>query len=186
MLLAVQVNATCIFKKKGKKPLSHISFFDLFISLFLFQDFSEADQCRTLGFTSEKAFNGKRLVNHVIRIVEVKVKKFCEALCFMEPYCVSINYDNRVRRNGKYKCELNNVTHEGHERELIKEENYFYHATEVSVILCNGSSNVITIPIIFIFYYIYHYSYHFLLILYVYIKLATHQFLMRFFHFLSV
>ena len=31
-------------------------------------------------------------------------------------------------------CELNNVTHEGHEGDLIEEENYFYHAAEVTAI----------------------------------------------------
>ena len=49
----------------------------------------------------------------------------------MEPNCVSINLNKRVDGNGNYKCELNNATHEGHEDELKKEENYFYHAAEV-------------------------------------------------------
>lgn len=30
-----------------------------------------------------------------------------------------------------YKCELNNVTHEGYEQELVDDENYFYHASKV-------------------------------------------------------
>ena len=84
-----------------------------------------------MEFTPEKAFNGKRLINHVIRIVEVMKKEFCENVCFMEPNCVSINLEKRVDGNGNYKCELNNATHEGHEDELKKEENYFYHAAEV-------------------------------------------------------
>ena len=60
------------------------------------------------------------------------VKKFCENVCFMEPDCVSINLNKRADGNGKYRCELNNVTHEGHEDELKEEENYFYHAAEAS------------------------------------------------------
>ena len=52
-------------------------------------------------------------------------------MCFMEPNCVSINLNKRVDGNGNYECELNNATHEGHEDELKKEENYFYHAAEV-------------------------------------------------------
>ena len=35
---------------------------------------------------------------------------------------------------GKYKCELNNVTHEGHEHEWRENPNHFYHAAEVRVI----------------------------------------------------
>ena len=101
------------------------------------QDFSDADQCRNLEFGPEKAFEGKRLINHVIRIAEVMVKKFCRNVCYREPDCVSINVENQADGDGKYKCELNNVTHEGHEDELKEEENYFYHAAEVSVTLNN-------------------------------------------------
>ena len=60
------------------------------------------------------------------------VTKFCENVCFMEPDCVSINLDKRADGNGKYRCELNNVTHEGHEDELKEDENYLYHGAEAS------------------------------------------------------
>ena len=80
-------------------------------------------------------FAGKRLVNHRIRTIEVMEKRFCRALCFMEPDCVSINLDKRVDGSGNYKCELNNVTHEGHEHELREEENSFYHAAKVGLSL---------------------------------------------------
>ena len=51
----------------------------------------------------------------------------------MEPDCVSINLYTRGDRNGNYKCELNNATHEGHEEKLIEEEIYSYHAAEVNI-----------------------------------------------------
>ena len=85
-----------------------------------------------MEFRPEKAFDGKRLINHVIRIAEVMVTTFCENVCYMEPDCVSINLDKRPDGDGKHKCELNNVTHEGHEDELKEQENYFYHAAEAS------------------------------------------------------
>ncbi|XP_066026287.1 uncharacterized protein [Pocillopora verrucosa] len=88
-----------------------------------------ADQCRNLEF-GQKAFEGKRLVNHTIRTVEITVSRFCENLCYMEPDCVSINLYTRGDGNGNYKCELNNATHEGHEGKLIEEEMYSYHAAE--------------------------------------------------------
>ena len=109
--------------------LSFITFQIWLISVF--KEFSEADQCRTLEFRPEKEFDGKRLVNHVIRIVEVTVRKFCETMCYMEPDCVSINLDKRAGGRGVYRCELNNVTHEGHEDELTNNASYFYHAAEV-------------------------------------------------------
>ena len=95
--------------------------------------FCDADQCRVLEFTPEKAFDGKRLINHVIRIVEVLTMNFCENMCYMEPDCVSINLDKRVSEHGEYKCELNNVTHERHEHDLKDEDRYFYRAAEVGV-----------------------------------------------------
>ena len=107
-----------------------VFFFVLFI---IIEDLSEADQCRKLKFTPEKAFDGKRLIYHVIRVAEVTTKDFCENVCFMEPDCVSINLDKRVSGHGVYKCELNNVTHERHEHDLKDEDRYFYRAAEVGV-----------------------------------------------------
>ena len=109
------------------------SVFLFLISLINFKEFSDADQCRVLEFTPEKAIDGKLLTNHVIRIVEVLTMNFCENMCYMEPDCVSINLDKRVSGHGGYKCELNNVTHERHEHDLKKKERYFYHAAEVGV-----------------------------------------------------
>ena len=107
------------------------SFFRIFF--INFKGFCDADQCRQLEFTPEKAFDGKRLINHAIRIVEVLTMSFCDNICYMEPDCVSINVHKRVSSHGRYKCELNNVTHERHEHDLEKKDDYFYHAAEVSV-----------------------------------------------------
>ena len=78
-----------------------------------------------MEFRPEKEFDGKRLVNHVIRIVEVTVREFCETMCYMEPDCVTINLHKRAGGRGVYRCELNNVTHEGHEDELTNNASYF-------------------------------------------------------------
>ena len=100
---------------------------------FYFKDVCIADQCRNLEFRPEKAFEGKRLINHTIRTVEITVSRFCENLCYMEPDCISINLCLRANGNGNYKCELNNATHEGHEKKLIEQEMYSYHASEVDI-----------------------------------------------------
>ena len=86
-----------------------------------------------MEFSPEKAFEEKRLIQHAIRIVEVVDPRFCENLCYMEPDCVSINLDKREDRHGNYKCELNNVTHEGYEHQLEDREGFFYHAAEVNI-----------------------------------------------------
>ena len=51
----------------------------------------------------------------------------------MEPDCVSIKLYAQADGNGNYKCELNNATHEGHEKKLIEQEMYSYHASEVDI-----------------------------------------------------
>ncbi|XP_066025908.1 uncharacterized protein [Pocillopora verrucosa] len=106
------------------------------------QDFCDADQCRKLEFTPEKTFDGRRLINHVIRIVEVLTMNFCDNMCYMEPDCVSINLYKRVSGHGAYKCELNNVTHERHEHDLEKVDDYVYHAAESACVdnPCNNNS----------------------------------------------
>nr|XP_058952918.1 uncharacterized protein LOC131780323 [Pocillopora verrucosa] len=85
--------------------------------------------CRDLVFSTTRLFEGKRLINYMIRAVEVKDKKFCAALCFMENNCFSYNTKTRSI-NGKLKCELNNATHEEHENDLLDNPDYVYRAAE--------------------------------------------------------
>ena len=39
---------------------------------------------------------------------------------------MSANLDKLMIGHGRYKCESNNVTHEGHEHDLEEEESYFF------------------------------------------------------------
>ena len=39
---------------------------------------------------------------------------------------MSANLDKLMIGHGGYKCESNNVTHEGHEHDLEEEESYFF------------------------------------------------------------
>ena len=79
-----------------------------------------------------KAFEGKRLINHVIRIVDVMDMEFCGAMCFMEDNCVSYNVMTRDGI-GVQKCELNNATHEGQENDLEDNNDYVYNGAEVRI-----------------------------------------------------
>ena len=94
-----------------------------------------SDQCRTLKFSPTKAFIGRRLINHVIRVSDVSIDNFCMALCYMEPNCVSFNLKLAASDNGNHKCELNNSTHEGYENDLSQNPNYKYHGAEVRNII---------------------------------------------------
>ena len=52
-----------------------------------------------MKFTSEKAFDGRRLINYMIRIFEVMSMDFCDSMICVEPDCVRINLDKRVKKD---------------------------------------------------------------------------------------
>jgi len=105
---------------------------------------SEAQgQCRNLRFTSAP-IHGHRLNNHVIRTIGVMNEDFCELQCYMEPNCVSYNFDEKEDANGQNKCDLNNATYEHdneHSCDLAKSESYVYRGAEVSMKLKVESNN---------------------------------------------
>ena len=97
--------------------------------------FTFLGQCRNLRFTSAPV-HGYRLNNHVIRTISVMNEDFCELQCYMEPNCVSYNFNKRKEENGQHKCDLNNATSEHdneHSGDLTKNENYVYRGAEVSM-----------------------------------------------------
>ena len=82
-------------------------------------------ECRQLEFNH--IFDGKRLKNHVIRTVDVPSERSCRTLCYMEPNCVSYNF-NKVKR----KCELNNSTLKEVEENMQESNpNYIYSGAKV-------------------------------------------------------
>ena len=83
-----------------------------------------------MEFRAEQVLKGKRLMNHVIRSVDVMDQQFCGALCFMEDNFVSYNYIT-TSETVKQKCELNNATYEGHEEDLQEHSNYVYSGAKV-------------------------------------------------------
>ena len=77
------------------------------------------------------AFDGKRLINHLIRTIESVHEDFCGSLCFMEHSCVSYNIKTTSGSPIAAKCELNNSTHKDYPQDLKSEDNYIYRGTEV-------------------------------------------------------
>ena len=76
-------------------------------------------------------FADKRLVNHNITTIQVRDMDACELLCYHEPNCVSINFENKASAEGKYSCDLNNSTHQEHDDDFVEKMGYFYHGAEV-------------------------------------------------------
>ena len=87
-----------------------------------------SDICRQIEF--DHSFDGKRLKNHVIRTAEVQSERSCRTLCYMEPNCVSYNF-NKVTR----KCELNNSTSREGEGNMESNPGYIYCGAKVCKVL---------------------------------------------------
>ena len=72
----------------------------------------------------------------MIRTIDVSNVDFCQLQCYLEPNCVSYNFNKKEEANERHKCDLNNATYE-HDNELsgdlAKNENYVYRGAEVSI-----------------------------------------------------
>ena len=90
-----------------------------------------SDQCRELLFDPDKVFSGRRLINHLIRVTDVKSEAFCQMLCYLEPDCVSYNFQMESGEPESHQCELNNSTYEDHTNNLRLNPAYEYHGAEV-------------------------------------------------------
>jgi len=102
--------------------------FVLFASLFP----DAQGHCRNLRFTIDP-IHGYRLENHVIRTIDVINEDICQLKCYMEPNCVSYNFNKKEEANGQHKCDLNNATskhHNIHSGDLAKNESYVYREAE--------------------------------------------------------
>ena len=91
-----------------------------------------SDDCRQLEFMPDYYYDGKRLKNHVIYTTDVFAEGSCRTLCYMEPNCVSYNFNTTASDNGRHHCELNNATHEGSRDDLVGVPDYFYRGSKVS------------------------------------------------------
>lgn len=78
------------------------------------------------------AFDGRRLINHVIRTIEFVERAFCGALCYMEHNCISYNMVIINGSSTASTCELNNSTHNEHPEDLRPWSNFVYQGTNVS------------------------------------------------------
>ena len=97
--------------------------------------------CRQLQFYH--TVDGKRLKNHVIRTVDVIGDRSCRTLCYMEPNCVSYNFNRATR-----KCDLNNSTLREREENVEKNPEYIYFGAKVQIIcLLLGNKLTVKLPI---------------------------------------
>ena len=70
----------------------------------------------------------------MIRTVEIISEDICQLKCYLEPNCVSYNFNKEKETNGKHKCDLNNATYEhDNEHSGAMNEHYVYRGAEVSI-----------------------------------------------------
>ena len=71
----------------------------------------------------------------MIQTIDVINEDICQLKCYLEPNCVSYNF-NKNEENGKRKCDLNNATYEHdneHSGDFAKKESYLYRGVEVDI-----------------------------------------------------
>ena len=70
-------------------------------------------------------------MKHVIETIKVVDFDLCELQCYLQPNCVSINFNVTPDSEGRHECELNNATHRSHDNELMNKDGYLYKGAEV-------------------------------------------------------
>ena len=95
------------------------------MALLTFKKFCFSGHCRI----TIDPIPGFQLQNHVVRTIDVSNEDICQLQCYLEPNCVSYNFNKKEAANGKRKCDndMNNATYEHdneHSNDLAKEENY--------------------------------------------------------------
>ena len=61
---------------------------------------------------------------------------FCDGLCYMDQNCASYNMMKRSKLEGN-RCELNNATHEGNEKDMEENADYIYRGAKVTLLASN-------------------------------------------------
>ena len=77
------------------------------------------------------SMEGRTLVGHVFKGVELPSPDVCEINCFLEADCVSFNVIHW--EDGKYWCELSNSDHIAHPDDLVYRVNTNYQPCLVRV-----------------------------------------------------
>ena len=72
-----------------------------------------------------------RLVGHVTKTLLVQSETACEAYCFDDDDCMSINLGPQ-RKGGQHKCELSLSDHNIHPKDLMQQQGFIYKSVWVS------------------------------------------------------
>ena len=96
----------------------------------MLQDNPASEDCRVMEF--KQPIINHILAGHVIKSLQVKSETGCEAHCFEDNDCMSVNLGppQQVR---KHLCELSSSDHNLHPGDLKSQENFIYKPVWVSM-----------------------------------------------------
>ena len=72
----------------------------------------------------------------MIRTADASNEDICQLQCYLEPNCISYNFNKKETENGQHKCDLNDATYAHDSKQsgdLVENEKYVYHGAEVNI-----------------------------------------------------
>ena len=103
----------------------------IYIYIYIYNPLIFQGECRQLFFPAKFMFDDRRLMKHIIATIKVLDVDLCELQCYLQPNCVSINFNVIADSEGLHDCEFNNATHRSHEIDLQNKHGYVYKGAEV-------------------------------------------------------
>ena len=95
----------------------------------MLQDNPASEDCRVMEF--KQPIIKHILADHVIKVLQVKSETGCEAHCFEDNDCMSVNLGPLEDRT--HLCELSSSDHNLHPGDLKLQENFMYKPVWVSI-----------------------------------------------------
>lgn len=124
------VQCFCFVYKVRTKPKMKASYNWPLISVFfaIAEGKTSLDNCRVMQF--QPPTPGRSLAGHVIWSLLVDSGTACEANCFEDDDCMSVNLG--PKNQGKHLCELSGSDHNLHPEGLMKRSKFIYKSVWVS------------------------------------------------------
>ena len=94
------------------------------------QDTPNSDDCRAIQF--KEAIINRTLVGHVIKSYRVTLEIGCEAICFENDDCMSVNF-GPLEADGRHLCNLSNSDHDIHPKDLKQRNEFIFKPVWVSM-----------------------------------------------------
>ena len=106
----------------------------------MLQDNPASEDCRVMEF--KQPIIDHILADHVIKSLQVKSETGCEAYCFEDNDCMSVNLGPPLE-DGKHLCELSSSDHNLNPGDLKSQENFIYKPVWVSISVTHCKCHIV-------------------------------------------